>query len=244
MNPSEAAQLLGHAAAFDNRTVGTADARAWAAALHDVPLDPDTLAAVARYYGTPTEKPGDRLWIQPHNVRAHRLAIRRERLGDTLPAYEPPPALETGEEFVARRRAQLDAIATGRAAGRPIGALTGGPHPDVAKRLKALGTVGRTIPDNDSTDEPEPDTTAIRRPGPLGIPCPSCRAATGHPCKAQITGSGERRPRELKTPHAARTRVAAGGPAELESPEEIEARRQTSLARLAALAAAETETAS
>ena len=41
MTPSEAAQLLGHCAAFDNRTVGKVDARAWAAALHDLPFDED-----------------------------------------------------------------------------------------------------------------------------------------------------------------------------------------------------------
>lgn len=92
MDKADAAQLLGYCAAFDNRTVGRVDATAWAAALRDVPCDGDALDAVARYYGTAPERPGERLWIQPHHVRAGRLAIRKERLGDTLPAYVPLPA--------------------------------------------------------------------------------------------------------------------------------------------------------
>jgi hypothetical protein len=242
VNPSEAAQLLAHCAAFDNRTVGKADSRAWAAALRDVPLDQDALEAVARFYGTPSEKPGDRLWIQPHNVRAHRLSIRKERLGETLPAYEPPTEPETGAEFIARRRAQLDAVATGRARGIPVGELTGAPHPSVAKRLKDLakqhGQIGHEVPDIDGADD-DADVEEIRRPGPLGVQCPTCRAPIGHRCKAQLPGSGDRRPRELATPHAARRRVASGGPAQLESPQEIEHRRAASLARLAQLAAKE-----
>lgn len=228
MTPSEAAQLLGHCAAFDNRTVGTSDARAWAAALHDMPLDDDTLAAVARFYGTPADKPSDRLWIQPHNVRAHRAAIRRERLGDTLPAYEPPPESETGAEFVARRRAQLEAVAAGRLAAKPIGCLTGGPAPEVAKRLKGIG---REVP---SVDKEEPDP-GVKRPGPLGVKCPKCRAAIGRPCR---TPGGKERP-----VHPARVATFKGEPLATESDDEIARRREASRRHLAQMPESADETA-
>jgi hypothetical protein len=250
VNPSEAAQLLAHCAAFDNRTVGKADSRAWAAALHDVPLDQDALAAVARFYGTPADKPGERLWIQPHNVRAHRLAIRKERLGETLPAYEPPAELETGAEFIRRRRAQLDAVAAGLMPTTPVGELTGGPAPEVARRLAELGRIGRPVADvtpeelaaeiaiEEGETPVSEEVAEARRPGPLGVECPNCHAPIGRPCKVGVPGD-MRRPRVLKNPHAARRRVAAGGPAELESPAEIEQRRAASLARLEQMAANE-----
>lgn len=248
MNPSEAAQLLAHCAAFDNRTVGKADSRAWAAALNDLPLDNDTLAAVARFYGTPSDKPGERLWIQPHNVRAHRQAIRKGRLGETMPAYEPPLELETGAEFIRRRREQLDAVAAGLRPGAAVGELTGGPAPEVARRLAALGRVGRTVSDltpeelatEVALEEGEPpvsgEVAAVHRPGPLGVECPNCKAAIGRPCSIGIPGD-LRRPRVLKKPHAARSRVAMGGPAELESAEEIAQRRAALLARLEQMSA-------
>lgn len=50
---------------------------------------------------------------------------------------------------------------------------------------------------------PEHDAPAIRRPGPLGQHCPTCRAPIGRPCK---TPSGKER-----GPHAAR-QAAAGVP--------------------------------
>ncbi|MER7788580.1 hypothetical protein [Streptomyces sp. NPDC097640] len=219
MNPSEAAQLLAHCAAFDNRTVGKADSRAWAAALHDVPLDADALAAVARFYGTPSEKPGERLWIQPHNVKAHRLALRRERLGATLPAYEPPPGLETGSDFISRRRAQLEAVATGRMSGAPVGELEGGPHPSVAKRLnEMLGRVGREVPGED------PEVAEVRRPGPLGVKCPKCSAAIGRPCR---TPGGKER-----ATHPARGKPPTDAEAEAL---EVERRREVSRRHLARL---------
>ncbi|WP_328721770.1 hypothetical protein OHT52_21265 [Streptomyces sp. NBC_00247] len=235
MDKADAAQLLGYCAAFDNRTVGRVDATAWAAALRDVPCDGDALDAVARYYGTAPERPGERLWIQPHHVRAGRLAIRKERLGDTLPAYVPPPGPETGAESAVRRRAQIDAVATGRTVGEPVGRLTGPPPPEFVAELRRRFGESAAIgayPEDD--EEPQPSAEAIaavRRPGPLGVECPQCGAAIGRPCRIGFP-SGDRQPRPLKIPHSARARVARGEPAGLESPEEIERRRAVSLARL------------
>ncbi|WP_432147918.1 zinc finger domain-containing protein [Streptomyces sp. bgisy029] len=228
MDKGDAAELLGYCAAFDNRTVGEVDSTAWASALHDVPLDDDTKAAVARYYGTAPERAGDRLWIQPHHVRAGRLAIRQERLGTTLPAYEIPAGLETGAEFVARRRAQLDDVAAGRVVGTPVGRLTGDPAQGFLKELARRfgdGAVGRGVPDlDDEAPEVDPAVAAVRRPGPLGVECPTCGAAIGRPCRIGNPGGG-RRPRELRNPHSVRGRLAAGEVVEVESAEDIERRR-------------------
>lgn len=96
MNPTEAAQLLTHAAAFDNRKPSAAASQAWAAALHDVPLDDDAIMAVARYYGSDDPTATGQRWIQPHHVRAHRKAIRAERL-DARPLPAPPAELTDNE---------------------------------------------------------------------------------------------------------------------------------------------------
>ncbi|WP_167519158.1 zinc finger domain-containing protein [Streptomyces chryseus] len=233
MDSGDAAELLGYCAAFDNRTVGEVDARGWAAALYDIPLDNDARAAVARYYGTPPERPGERLWIQPHHVKSGWYAIRKERLGETLPAYVPPAdGLETGAEFIARRRAQIDAVATGHMPARPVGALTGGPARNVIEELAARGFAGAGSPrglapvgQRVTGDDAEPAVALdqVRRPGPLGVACPSCKAAIGHRCRTS-------RGREMNVAHPARRRVAEGGPARFESPEEIEQRRARLLA--------------
>jgi hypothetical protein len=117
MNPTEAGQLLAHAAAFDNRRPSVAAAQAWAAALHDIPLDADALGAVARYYGTAeASEPGGK-WLQPHHVRRHRQAIRDERLGPPGPGLSsplPPPAdPDNPREYIAALRAQEARIAAG-----------------------------------------------------------------------------------------------------------------------------------
>lgn len=193
MNRTEAARLLVHCAAFDNRQPSRAASEAWAVALHDLPLDADTLDAVARYYGTAPKDPNQRLWIQPHDVRTHRRAIRSERAQGFV--YEPPPENEPAQLYLARYRAQLDAVASGQVpAPSSTPALTGGPHRDVAARLPEIG---RRVPEED-------DSPAR---GVHGVRCPQCKAAIGRPCR---TPGGKRRP----GPHPARERAAAGLPAE------------------------------
>lgn len=241
MTPSEAAQLLGHCAAFDNRTVGKADAHAWAAALHDVPLDNDARAAVARFYGTPPVKPGERLWIMPADVRAGRLAIRRERLGDTLPAYPLPAGDETGREFVLRRRAHLEAVASGKVRGEAIGQLEGPPAPAVVRRMRELGWAGRTVdPLDEDTVAAEggdvPDADAVRRAGPLGIDCPKCLVPIGRPCRRGVLGK-ERRRLHLERINAQRAALGLPPQEPADSAEEIERRKAASAAALAELQA-------
>lgn len=213
MTPDEAQQLLAACAAFDNRQPSQIAKRAWATALKDMPLDQDCFDAVARFYGTPPKEAGQRLWIQPHDVRTHRQIIRKERLENFV--YEPPPG-ETDPEYIQRLRRQQNAIGSGHTpAPTQAPALTGGPAKTVAR---ALAGVGRDVPDTDD----DPDITAVRRPGPLGRECPKCSAPTGRPCR---TPGGKER-----APHPARRGETADPEAEAA---EIERRRAASARILA-----------
>ena len=208
MNKKQAAMLLAHAAAFDNRQPSDAAAEAWAAALHDVPLDDDARGAVAAYYTTAPQNPNERLWILPHHVRTLRSKIRSARLENFQ--YEPLPD-ETPAEFLARYRGQVQAIASGRIAA-PTGrlALEGGPSREFMAELEARGWEGnRTVADSD--DEPAADVIdTVRRSGPLGVICPMCAAEIGFPCKSGHATKKHPLGRPLTKPHTARIRAAAG----------------------------------
>ncbi|MET9956671.1 hypothetical protein ABZ135_34705 [Streptomyces sp. NPDC006339] len=223
MNPDEAAKLLGACAAFDNRQPSQIAMRAWATSLKDVPLDEDCFEAVARYYGTPPKEAGQRLWIQPHDVRSHRDIIRKERLENFV--YEGDPN-ETGEQYLANYRRTMKAVASGRVAGPiDVPALEGSFHPNVLQRLQdefGFDSLGQPMPGDDK------EVAAVRRPGPLSIECPvpACGAPIGRPCKSAL------RSRASKVIHPARRRAAAGEPVTRETPEEIEQRRRAALASL------------
>jgi hypothetical protein len=208
MNKKQAAMLLAHAAAFDNRQPSDAAAEAWAAALHDVPLDDDARGAVAAYYTTPPQNPNERLWILPHHVRTLRSKIRSSRLENFQ--YEPLPD-ETPAEFLARYRGQVQAIASGRIAA-PTGrlALEGGPSREFMAELEARGWQGnRTVDDSDEAPAAELADT-VRRSGPLGVICPMCAAEIGFPCKSGHATKKHPLGRPLTKPHTARIRAASG----------------------------------
>lgn len=205
MTLAEAAELLTLAAAFDRRTVGEADARAWAAALHDVPLDLDARAAVARHFAESTE------WFTPAHARSMRHRIRAERLAGGTPLYEPPVRDETGAQYVARRRAQLAAIADGRE--QPVYlALPAGTRAErdaeAARRLRALGGyMPRSVADQLAVYRPrraEREHLAVAGlPDPLDVDCPyeQCRRPAGQPCRLA-------RGRDRSTPHPSRIDAA------------------------------------
>lgn len=213
MTPSEAAKLLAHCAAFDRRTVGEADARAWAAALADVPADVDTYAAVARFYGSPPADGEGRKWIEPHHVRTMRKAIRSERHGDTIAAYSPQNPDESGLEFVQRRREQLTAIGDGRVEPTPVRQLAGGPHPSVAGAIEGgVRHIDDAIDENGERPYVPPgfrQSVGMReRPVELSVPCPpakegGCGAREQQPC---VSPRGRRR----EAVHAARQHSAGG----------------------------------
>jgi hypothetical protein len=75
----------------------------------------------------------------------------------------------------------------------------------------------------------------VRRVGPLGVQCPACGAAMGHPCKTP--GGSEKRPlgKPRPKPHSARLRAAEGVPEATETEREAQADRirQMSAAHLA-----------
>jgi len=212
VNSTEAAKLLVHCAAFDNRQPSRAAAEAWAVALRDVPLDADTLDAVARYYGTPPKDPNQRLWIQPHDVRAHRRSIRSERAQGFV--YEPPGEEEHPRRFLARYRAQLEAVASGSVPA-PIGApaLTGGPHKDVAEKI---AEIGRAVPEDDDSQR-----------GVFGVRCPKCDAPIGRSCWTPAR-------RRRSAPHPARARLAAGDPVSTPGVDAEATRRQDASRRFLA----------
>lgn len=209
MNPREAAELLGHCAAFDNRKPSQGAAVAWAAALHDVPLDADAKAAVASYYTTAPKDPDGKLWILPHHVRTLRTKIRSKRLENFQ--YEPI-ADETVPEYLARLRGQTQAIASGRVAA-PVGQLAPGkgePPRELMAGLSDLGWEGNRTVDGEDVEAELVDS--VRRSGPLGVDCPveKCRAAIGKPCKGP--GGSEKQPlgKPRLKPHSARVRAASG----------------------------------
>lgn len=207
MTPADAAELLTLCAAFDRRTVGEADARAWAAALNAVPLDDDARAAVARHYAE-TDR-----WITPAHVIRQRAAIRADRIQRANVLDDGRPD-ETPAQYLARRRALTAAIgdgrltpqtatqAVGRAPSTAPPALTGGPHPDVVARLAAIG---RTIPPAAADDlAPYRPRRAHREalaeaglPDPLDVPCRTCAADPGQACRTP-------RGRTRVDPHGAR----------------------------------------
>jgi hypothetical protein len=222
MNADEAAELLAHCSGFDNRQPSLAAAKSWAAALHDIPLDRDTRNAVATYYTTPPQNPNERLWILPHHVRTLRTKIRNQRLENFQ--YEPVGD-ETVEEYLARYRGQVQAIASGAVAA-PTGrlALEGGPTKTFMKELEARGWQGnRTVLDNDDAAQAELIDT-VRRTGPLGVQCPACRAEIGFPCKGPHATRKHPLGKPLTKPHAVRTRAAAGEPQQ--TPEQRAAEEQ------------------
>jgi len=72
MTPADAARVLTKAAAFDQRTVGAADAIVWAEALDEIGVD-DALEAVTRHYRGQTDR------LMPAHVRRHVEQMRRDR---------------------------------------------------------------------------------------------------------------------------------------------------------------------
>ncbi|MEU8721487.1 zinc finger domain-containing protein [Streptomyces antimycoticus] len=217
MTPADAAELLTLAAAFDRRTVGEADARAWAAALNATPFDDDAREAVARHYAE-TDR-----WLTPAHVRQQRAKIRAERIATANVFYDGRPD-ETGAESITRRRALERAVADGRIAPQTVTqgvglapgtaprALTGAPavDPELVERLAAIG---RTIPD-DAAEQLRPyrpvraereSLAAHGQPDPLDVPCPygPCRAAAAEPCRM-----GKNRARRRATPHPSRLEAA------------------------------------
>lgn len=220
MNPLEVVLLTRYVRAlcpqqkFDEFT-----SDAWYDVLENFDLEATKKAAAAVAAKQPFVSPAEII----AEIRASRGENASAFQGPGLSAEVPDADPDDVPAYLAALRAQRTRAADGvEMKARPVAELIAG----------VVDSFGE-IPKGEAPVEVE----EVRRPGPLGIACPSCQAAIGRPCKVEI---GDKR-RELRTPHAARSRVATGGPAQLESPEEIERRRAASAARLEAYRAAEAE---
>lgn len=195
MNTAEAMRLLARCAAFDNRRPNESAAQAWAAALHDVPMDADAVAAVARYYGTPPENPDQRKWIEPHHVRSLRAKIREERMSATgdipgpgLPAAVPDADPDDVRGYLAAlREGRTRTASGGELRQRPVLELIAG----VGRRVEpgepylpdgARAELAATIPRFARRNELWPE---------LAVACPKsdCRAPAFSRC---VSPSGAR----------------------------------------------------
>lgn len=90
MTPAEAQVLLSMAAAYDNRKPDPDAAKAWAAALDDLPFD-DCRHALIQHYRSSSE------WLMPAMIRTAVRRVRHKRLEDHPPLV-PPPGLDDAQE--------------------------------------------------------------------------------------------------------------------------------------------------
>lgn len=218
----EAGQLLGLAAARDQRNVGDADVLAWHADLNAGGLSyADAAAALTRFYAVDMAslEPEKRRRITTPDVIGIARKIRNERLANFI--YEPPPG-DDDPNYLQRLRSQIEATANGDVPAlteRP--ALEGAPSPQMRALLSGIG---RAVPESGEEAAAEAERDTVRRSGPLGRECPKCSAAIGRPCR---TPGGKER-----ATHPAR-RGEGGDPAAEQA--EIERRRAASARSLARL---------
>lgn len=136
-------------------------------------------------------------------TRADRMA----RHTDPTPKANPDDPQAYRDELLATRRA----VATGQTPPSQH-ELTGGPmHPDVAARLKTLGTyVPRHV--DEALDEYRPIKAARRaaiengQPDALAVDCGWCDAPAGEPCRSRriVPGGGATSTKRREKPHPSR----------------------------------------
>lgn len=222
----ETSEVLALAAARDQRTVGEADILAWHADLNAGRVTRnDAVAALTRFYAVEMAglEPDERRRVTTPDVISLARKIRNERLENFL--YEPPSG-DSDPQYLARLRGQIAEVMDGRRT--PLAALPpmeGGPAPKVLALLAGIGEMP------DMGDDKPAETSPVKRPGPLGVRCPTCQAAIGRPCRAPERNGKQGRE---KAPHNARRVLATGG--QLTDPAveqaEIARRRAASALRL------------
>lgn len=161
MNRAEAAKLLSFVSAYDRRTIGEADALAWADALHDVDYS-DAAQAVREHFRE------SRDWLMPADVRKRVKATREERLART-PVDAPAGELtDDARRYMASLNRNVRAIADGKNLDR------------VLERAEPV--------DNPHYRQVRADRDEARI-GSLTVHCPWCHASAGDPCVSHATGS-------------------------------------------------------
>ena len=106
MKESEAAMLLMKCAAYDQRTIGEADALAWAEVLGDIRLV-DALKVVQRHYAASRDR------IMPFDVRAGVRVLREARLAEAPEPIPPHELLDDPDAYKAWMRQARSRIADG-----------------------------------------------------------------------------------------------------------------------------------
>lgn len=225
MTPQEVAALLAYAARLDPRLAAPSEAEAdaqldqWCDLLSDVPATaphPDGRAwdasQVVRHHIASSPYP-----IKPSDVSRPWWAFRRDVLDrhtDAVPAADPDKPLDYRAELLSVRTA----VATGQQQATTYRELRGGPAPEVAERLAAIG---RRIPPEAAAGLAKWRSRATKRerlaaeglPDPYTVPCSHCRARAGEACR-----NHRRKPRTTAHPsrmdaatarHAAQNGAAA-----------------------------------
>ncbi|MFB8393701.1 zinc finger domain-containing protein [Streptomyces yangpuensis] len=191
MNPVEAVTLTRYVKAicpqqkFDEFT-----SDAWGDVLADVDANEARQAVIRLARRQP--------FISPAEIIAEIVDVRAENASDFqgpgLPAEVPDADPDDPRAYIAALRAQRFRAADGHEL-----------KPRPMKQLMA--GITRQIP-----KQANPELDGVRRPGPLGIICPRCKAARGRPCKKP--GSSERFPlgEPMREPHPIRVALATGQP--------------------------------
>lgn len=174
----------------------------WHDLLFPFRLDEARTAAVAIASSQPFISPGE---IATHIRRAR--ADRLHRHTDPTPQADP----DNVAAYQAELRATRAAVATGQQEPAQHELTTGSMHPDVAARLKTLGTyVPRQV--DEELDAYRPVKAARRealtanQPDALAVNCDWCHAPAGEPCRSRriVPGGGATASRRRSTPHPTR----------------------------------------
>ncbi|MGW9041225.1 zinc finger domain-containing protein [Streptomyces lydicus] len=223
MTREEVAALLAYAVRLDPRTAPADQQTAadtldqWADLLADVPPTAPhptgrhwDASKVVRHHIATSPYP-----IKPSDVSRPWDAFKRDVLGrhtDPVPAVDP----DNPEAYRAELLGARHAVATGTATATTYRELTGGPSPEVADRLAALGDY---IPAHveDILDRHRPRKAARRaaikagRPDALAVACAWCGAAEDAPCTQRAVGPRGQQgaATERATPHPTRIEHAA-----------------------------------
>ncbi|MEV8169632.1 hypothetical protein AB0O70_17055 [Microbacterium paraoxydans] len=140
--------------------------------------------------------------IEPHDILAawapHRTALM-QRHTDPAPRVDPDDVAG----YLSALRTGRAAVATGRAAPVEQRMLTGGPSPEVAERLAAIGSpipeavrgeLARWRPRAAAREA----TVRAGGPDPLAVVCPWCHAEVKQPCRGGWRPNGKGRRTKTK----------------------------------------------
>lgn len=204
MNNQEAAALVRYVrAACPQQRVDEFTADAWYDVLHPFTLD-EARAAISTHIrnGNAFVAVGE-IVTSIRRARADRMA----RHTDPTPSANP----DNVHAYQAELRATRQAVATGQQEPAHHELTTGSMHPDVAARLKTLGTyVPRHV--DDALDAYRPIKAARRaaltnnQPDALAIDCDWCQAPAGQPCRSRRVdpSGGATSSKRRTTPHPTR----------------------------------------